>query len=140
MAQNIVEKQRYAWEWRLGFSLDFARIPREGLPIYTGFAPRSCVAMIQPRIYLQSEFEPMLVGIWWIFQSGMNAPAWSCLHEDNELDSGSNLPLGCCWGPCKKQSGRRLGLCWARRKNRKGKERRGRLGWGLGFSSNLIRK
>jgi hypothetical protein len=58
MAQNIVEKQRYAWEWRLGFSLDFARIPHEGLPIYTGFAPRSCVAMIRPRIYLQSEFEP----------------------------------------------------------------------------------
>jgi hypothetical protein len=58
VAQNTVERQRYAWEQRLGFSLDFARIPHEGLPIYRGFIPRSCVAWIQPRIYLQSEFEP----------------------------------------------------------------------------------
>jgi hypothetical protein len=42
----------YAWERRLGFSLVFAKIPHEGLPICRGFAPRSCVIRIQPRIYL----------------------------------------------------------------------------------------
>jgi hypothetical protein len=57
VAQNIVERRRYVLEQRLGFSSDFARILHEGLPIYRGFAPRSCVARIRPRIYLQSEFE-----------------------------------------------------------------------------------
>jgi hypothetical protein len=52
VAQNTVERRR------IWFSSDFARIPHEGLPIYGGFAPRSCVARIQPRTYLQSEFEP----------------------------------------------------------------------------------
>jgi hypothetical protein len=33
MAQNTVEWRRYAWEWRLGFSLVFTKIPHEGLPI-----------------------------------------------------------------------------------------------------------
>jgi hypothetical protein len=40
VAQNIVKRWRYAWEWRLGFSSVFAKIPREGLLIYRGFAPR----------------------------------------------------------------------------------------------------
>jgi hypothetical protein len=57
VAQNTVERRHYAWERWLWLSSDFARILHEGLPIYRGFAPRSCVARIRPRIYLQSEFE-----------------------------------------------------------------------------------
>jgi hypothetical protein len=33
-----------------------------------------------------------------------------------------------------------MGLCWAARKIVEGGEERGRLGWGLGFSPNLLRK
>jgi hypothetical protein len=52
VAQNTVERQRYAWKRQLGFSSVFAKIPLEGLPIYSGFAPQSCIARIRPRIYL----------------------------------------------------------------------------------------
>jgi hypothetical protein len=41
VAQNTVEWRRYEWEWWLGFSSVFAKIPHEGLPIYRGFAPRN---------------------------------------------------------------------------------------------------
>jgi hypothetical protein len=39
MAQNTIERRRYAWERRLGFSSVFAKILHEGLAIYRGFAP-----------------------------------------------------------------------------------------------------
>jgi hypothetical protein len=52
MAQNTVEWWRYAWERRLGFSSVFTKIQLDGSLIYRGFAPRSCVTRIQPRIYL----------------------------------------------------------------------------------------
>jgi hypothetical protein len=48
VAQNTIERWRYVWERWLEFSSDFARIPHEGLPIYRGFAPRSCIARIRP--------------------------------------------------------------------------------------------
>jgi hypothetical protein len=39
VAQNTIERRSYAWEQWLGFSLVFAKVPYEGLPIYRGFAP-----------------------------------------------------------------------------------------------------
>jgi hypothetical protein len=52
VAQNIIEWQCYAWERRLGFSSVFSKVPHKGSPIYRGFAPRSCITRIQPRICL----------------------------------------------------------------------------------------
>jgi hypothetical protein len=48
----------------------------------------------------------------------MNAPAWSRLHEDDELDSGSSWPLGSTRKIERASAGLRAdaaGLCWPRR-------------------------
>jgi hypothetical protein len=58
VAQNTVELWHCVQKRRLGFSSVSQKIPHEGLPIYRGFAPRSCVTLIQLRSYLQSKFEP----------------------------------------------------------------------------------
>jgi hypothetical protein len=67
VAQNTVEWWRYVRKWRLGFSLVFAKIPHEGSPIYSSFAPQLCVTRIQLRSYLQSTFE---LGFGWDFGWG----------------------------------------------------------------------